>query len=225
MGKFIKDDGDNISTPIGRLSWCYIFSEDPRQKPNDDNKFKVTLMLPKNKKALETLGLNPKQEKAILADVETFIKESREFSAEKTRAKFGSKWKGKRWDPILDGDSEKNIAASENNANFWLVRVKTKYKPTVVDKDLNDILTDDSPEGLYSGCWARLKLGWYTYDGENSGFSYGLGYHIKKVANDEEFKGGQSAEEAWDDDVEDLDIEDADFDNDDLDTDDDDDLE
>ena len=217
MGKFIKDDGADISTPVGRFSWCYIFSEDPKQKPKDDQKYKVTLMLPKNKKALASLGLNPKQEAAVLKDVEVFVKETKEFAAEKSRGKFGAKYKGKRWNPILDGDSDQNIAASENNANFWLIRTKSKFKPTVVDRNMNPITTDENPEGLYSGCWGRLKLGYYCYDGENAGFAFGLGFHIKKVANDEEFAGGQSAEEAFDDGVEDLDIEDADFDNDDLD--------
>lgn len=222
MGKFIKEGpkGVEISTPVGRLSWTFIFSEDPRQKPNDANKYKTTIMLPKNEKALESLGLNSNQVAKVLRSVEEFVEEFKAHCSKVAEARFQSKWKKTRWLPMLDGDDLTDTW--EGNANFWVIRTKSKFKPTVIDKGGDKIETDANPEGLYSGCWARIKLSTYAYDVDgNRGVAAGLGFFIQKQANDDEFGTATSTESAFDDDVEDLDISDSDFDSDDLDEDDD----
>lgn len=221
MGRFIKEGpkGIEISTPVGRLSWTFIFSEDPRQKPNDQNKYKTTIMLPKNEKALDSLGLNPKQVAKVLADVNEFVEEFKAHCESIAKPRFGAKWQKTRWCPMLDGDDLTDTW--EGNANFWIIRTKSKFKPTVIDKNRETIDTDANPEGLYSGCWARIKLSTYCYDVDgNKGVAAGLGFFIQKQANDDEFGTATSTEEAFDDDVEDLDIADSDFDSDDLDDDD-----
>ena len=221
--KFVTED--KITSPIGRLSWVFVHKEDPKQKPNDQSKYKLTIMLPKNAEALKSLGLNPKQNKAILAEVEQFKKEYEAEAMNVAEAKFKKKAKATRWNPMLDGDDMTDTW--EGNANFYIIRTKSKFQPTVIDKNKKPIETDDDPEGLYSGCWARIHLSLYPYDVDgNRGVAAGLGGFIKKIANDEAFgKGGANADDAFDDDLDDeLDIDDDAFDDDDLDADDDDDL-
>jgi hypothetical protein len=224
MGKFVKEDGDrmDITTPICRTSWLFIHKEDPKQneKKPDPFKHKVTFMLPKNEKALESLGLNPKQVKGILDEVKVFKKELEDEAKKVAEARFKAKWKSTRWNPLLDGDKDKNgnegpLSGWEGNSNFWILRTKSKFLPTVIDKDKKAIETDDYPEGLYSGCWVRGKISLYPYDVDgNKGVAAGLGFFIKKIANDEQFKGGggtESAGKAFED--SDLDdIDDSDFD-------------
>jgi len=219
--KFVTED--KITSPIGRLSWVFIHKEDPKQKPNDAAKYKLTIMLPKNEAALASLGLNPKQNKAILAEVEQFKKEFEKEAMTVATAKFKAKAKATRWNPMLDGDDEKLSATWEGNKGFYIIRCKSKFQPTVIDRHKKPIECDDNPEGLYSGCWARIHLSLYPYDVDgNKGVAAGLGFFIKKIANDEAFGKGANADDAFDDDLDDeLDMDDGEFDNDDLDDDDD----
>jgi len=205
--KYVDNSGQytEITTPIGRMSWLYIHNEDPKQKEGDDKKHKLTIMLPKNAKALESLGVNKKQAQAMLKEVEIFKKEFEAEAMEVGKARFKNKVLGTRWNPLLDGDDPKVLASFEGNANFYIIRAKTKFMPTVIDKNKNPIETDDCPEGIYSGCWGRVKLSLYAYgvDG-NNGVGAGLGFFIKKIANDAQFPtgggGGGNADSAFDDD-------------------------
>lgn len=226
MSKFVKKAENGkyvIETPLARLSWVFIFREDPNMEAGDDFKWRMTMMFPKNAKALKSLGTNKVQTAKILADVEVFRKEIQAMGKDLAEARFGAKWNKKRWDPMLDGDAL--VDSFEGNADFWLLRVKTKFEPRVSDKNGVAIDSQDAPEGLYSGCWARAFLGAYAYEAKtNAGVSCGLGKIIRKIANDEEFtSGGDSEDPEFSDDLDDLDIDDADFDDDAVDADDEDD--
>lgn len=223
--KFIKENGDytEITSPIGRLSWVYVFEKNKKDKDSDKPARSLTIMLPKNEKALESLGLNKKQSAGMLAEVAQFKEEFEAEAMKVATAKFKAKAKATRWNPMLDGDSDKNTASFEHNANFWLIRCKTYLDVKVIDKKKDPIIDQEYPHGLFSGCWARVKLSLYTYDVDgNKGVAAGLGFFIKKIANDEEFKGGASAENAFDDDDELDDIGSLDADDDAFDDDDDD---
>ena len=219
MGQFVKENGEymEITTPVSRTSWVFIHKEDPKHREGDPAKHKMTVMIPKNKKAYESLGLNPAQVKKHLAEVKTF---KSEFEAEAQRvaeAKFKSKWNSTRWNPMLDGDIDKfgnegALSGWEGNKNFYIIRCKTQFMPNVIDKNKEPIETDECPEGIYSGCWVRAKLSLYPFDVDgNKGVAAGLGFAIKKLANDEQFKSGGSAEDAFEDNDLD-DIDDSDFD-------------
>lgn len=213
-----------ITTPIGRLSWVFIHREDPKQKEGDANKHKLTIMLPKNAKAVESLGVNKKQAAAMIAEVETFKKQFEAEAKKCAEGRFKSKWQKTRWNPLLDGDEMTD--SWDGNANYYIIRAKTKFMPTVIDKNKNPIETDEAPEGIYSGCWARIKLTLYGYDVDgNKGVAAGLGFFIKKIANDEEFTGTASADDAFDDDDDLDDIGSLDTDDDAFDDDDDEELE
>lgn len=64
--------------------------------------------------------------------------------------------------PLLDGD-DKALENNEFYGNFY-INASTKFKPGIVDKDLNSI-TD--PEQVYSGCYGRVSLNFYPYRQED----------------------------------------------------------
>ena len=147
---------EKILTPVGRTSWVSVFG-DGDEKEQGEAKYKLTLMLPQNKAALETLGLNPAQTKKHLKEVEDFIKLLQGECSELAKSKFQKKWESTRWDPVIDGDEKKD--SFEANENFWLLRAKSKFAPKVTKPRATDgFITDgddDQKDGFYSGCWAQ----------------------------------------------------------------------
>ena len=210
---------ETYPSPIGRVSWAFVFG-DGDEKEKGPSKYKLTLMLPKNKKAISHLGLNPAQQKKLLRETDEFVALIREESEELAKANFKKKWGSTRHDPILDGDDKAESFAG--NANFWLIRMKTKFKPKVSSPKKSDgYITDgneDDKDGFYSGCWARAVTSLYTYNTDgNAGVAVGLG-HIQKAYNDEPF--GSSGGDEFSEDIEELDIDESDFNDDDGDIDD-----
>lgn len=209
---------ETYNSPIGRISWAFVFGEGD---PDADTpaKYSITLMLPKNKKAIQHLGLNPAQQKKILVETEAFVAQIRQEGETMAKAQFKKGWEGTRWNPVLDGDEQ----TWDGNANFWLLRAKTKFKPKVSQPKKSDGLIVDGDEdpltGFYSGCWARAVLSLYKYANKsNKGIALGLGF-VQKAYNDEAFTSGGVE---FDDDIEDLEPDQDDFagsgdDNDDLD--------
>jgi len=200
---------EKIQTPIGRVSWAFVFGEGDEQEEGP-SKYKMTLMLPQNKAALESLGLNPAQEKKTLAEVEKFIAKLQSECKELAKATFKKKWENTRWDPVLDGDEKES--SWEGYKNFWLLRAKSKYPPQVTKpKATEGFITngdDDEKTGFYSGCWARCFISIFAYDFKGKkGISLGLG-GIQKAYNDERFESGG---DKFDSDIEELNETSADF--------------
>ena len=198
-------------SPIGRVSWAFVFGAGDDGE-NGAAKYKLTLMLPKHKDAIKHLGLNPAKVKALLREVDEFVELIREQAEESAKGRFKTKYTTSRFDPVIDGDEKADSFAG--NANFWLLRMKTKFKPKVsAPKKSDGYITDgndDEKDGFYSGCWARVQTSLYTYDTDgNRGVAVGLG-HIQKAWNDEPFATGGAEFEG---DVEDLDIDESDFGN------------
>lgn len=200
---------DKILTPIGRTSWVSVFG-DGDEEEKGEAKYKMTLMLPQNKAALESLGLNPAQEKKILKEVEAFIETIQKECKDLAKSRFQKKWENSRWDPVLDGDEKKS--SFEANENFWLLRAKTKFKPKIAKPRATDgFITDgddDDKDGFYPGCWARCFMSLYSYDFQGKkGIGFGLG-GIQKAYNDERFEGSG---DVFDSDIEELNDTDGDF--------------
>lgn len=196
---------EQTTTPIGRASWVFIHKEGD-EKEKGPAKYKLTLMLPKNREAIKHLGLPKAKEEAWLEKVEDFVKIVRKDSKKMCQGKWEKKWDQARFDPVLDGDDK--VSSFEGNANFWLLRAKTKFKPKLLapkkaDGQLEDGDTDPST-GFCAGCWCRIALSSYLYDVDgNKGVGLALGF-VQKAYKDEEFSAGGITPE------DDIDLEDVD---------------
>jgi hypothetical protein len=194
--------GTKILTPIGRVSWSYVFGEGDPEKAAKRGKpvWSMTLMLPKNADAVKSLGLAPAKVKVLLKEVEDFRNQVMAEGKELCTAQF-KKLAGVRWNPILDGDEkagdEDESGGWEGNKNFWLIRLNSTFKVQVRAARASDGLIEDGntdpTSGFYSGCWARCYVSFskpYNVDG-NKGISLYLGT-IQKAYNDSPF--GQDAD-------------------------------
>ena len=178
---------DRILTSIGRFSWAYMASEgDPKE--SGPNKFKCTLMLPKTLDAVASLGLNPEQSKALLAEAKKCKAEIEAAAKAMAEAKFED-LDNVRWNPVLDGD--KKAKKQPANKGFWLVRSKTQYQPAITNPEGDgkiDPEDTDIQTGFYNGCWGRVFVQPYTYSvNGNDGVALGLG-SVQKAYNDERFQ-------------------------------------
>lgn len=116
------------------------------------------------------------------------------------------KWPKNLRSPFKDGN-EKNL---ENYVDMTVIEARTKLKPGIVDRDLNEIM--DAKE-VYAGCWGRATLTCYAYDNAgNRGVSFGL-QNVQKVKDDKAFSGKKNAKDDFDK-IEGLD-DDEDYNNDD----------
>ena len=74
--------------------------------------------------------------------------------------------------------------------NINVINVKSKDRPQIVDRNLQDII---DPEEIYSGMYARFSLTFYPYSFNNMrGISVAMG-NIQKVADGERFSGKTKA--------------------------------
>lgn len=89
--------------------------------------------------------------------------------------------------PIKDGDVEKS--EDKDYSNHYFINTSAKYKPGIVDINLNEIT--DTKE-IYSGCYVRCALSFYPYKQEEN---YGIGCSIDNIQKlaDGEILGRSSA--------------------------------
>lgn len=73
--------------------------------------------------------------------------------------------------PVKDGDMEMD---NEIYKNHYFINLSSKWQPQVV----NDKLEDIKPEEVYSGCYGRVSINFYTY---NSGGRRGIGCSLGNV--------------------------------------------
>lgn len=93
--------------------------------------------------------------------------------------------------PFRDGDTDDTISGYDGYAGMIAVRATSRFKPQIVDQDLNDII--DQKE-FYPGCWARATLLAFAYSNVGKGVSFGL-QNIQKLDDDENLAGRRSAYE------------------------------
>ena len=103
---------------------------------------------------------------------------------------------GETLSPIKDGDvtvNKKGIPLKEKNpeyAGHYIIRVNSSDRPVVVDKNRQEII--DS-KVVYGGCFCKVNINAYTYDGELSqGVTIGLN-GVQKWADGESFGAGRPA--------------------------------
>ena len=103
-------------------------------------------------------------------------------------AKWGGKLPPKLKNPLRDGDEEKD---DENYAGCWFINANSNENrpPKIVDRHCNDVLDQ---EEVYSGCYANVKVGLFSYSASgNRGIGAGL-ETIQKVRDGERLSGGNN---------------------------------
>ena len=83
------------------------------------------------------------------------------------------------------------------------INANSQRKPSIVDKDLNPIMTQ---EEFYSGCYGRASINFYAFNVQSKGVAAGLN-NLQKLEDGEMLAGGSTADEdfggdnAWDDEL------------------------
>lgn len=89
---------------------------------------------------------------------------------------------------LRDGDTERDSPEFEGH---FFINATSKFKPGIVDKDLNPIL---SREEFYSGCFGRASINFYGYaKNGNKGIAASLN-NLQKLRDGDPLSGGASAE-------------------------------
>lgn len=169
-----------------RFSFVHIFEPDVPQDGGDP-KYSITLLIPKSDTA--TLG---KIKVAMEAAREAFVQKN---GANSLPAKPNH--------TLRDGDGTK-----DNGDDFgpeckgcYVLRVKSKQKPVIVDAFRNEIT---NPAEVYSGCYGRAAIKFFGYNTKGSkGLSASL-LSIQKLSDGEPFGTVGSADD-FDDDYKDAD--------------------
>lgn len=172
----------------GKVRFCYANVFEPTAMNDGDTpKYNICILIPKS------------DEKTINA-----VKKAIEAAKQAGKAKIADK-SGKipstLKTPLRDGDEERGDDPTFENMFF--INANTTRKPTIVDKDLNPIM---SKEEFYSGCYGRASINFYAYNVSSKGIAAGLN-NLQKLEDGEMLAGGSSAEEDfggennWDDDL------------------------
>lgn len=160
----------------GNVRFSYLTVFKPRGfSAEDPEKYSVVLLIPKKDKKTVT-----KIKKAIADE----LLEGQE--------KF---WKGKKpanlWNPLRDGDEEKDPDEHPEYAGMYFLTAKSDIKPILLGPDGEEVF--DQSE-LYSGCWGRANLSFFCFNNKTKGVGVGLNA-LKKTKDDTPFGGGMSRDE------------------------------
>lgn len=194
-------DNGSIITPRGKLLYPALLEpEIPRgEKDESRAKYNLTLLIPKSADI-----------KPLLDAVKAVVDENLTAAQQKTT-------KVKK--PFIKVSAEETPrvvamieAAGLNPDDFsCLIRMSTKFKPTVVGPDAKTAIKDESE--IYGGRYARVEMNFFfwTHPTGGTGISAGLN-HVQLLENDTPFErvgggaasfeavdvqGGQSAEDVF----------------------------
>ena len=101
--------------------------------------------------------------------------------------------------PLRDGDAEH--PGEPEYAGCWFLNANSPFRPKVVDKDMNPVL---SQEEVYSGAYGRAAISFYAFNNSgNRGIACGLNGLMK--CREGEPLGGRPSAEAMFSDLEEID--------------------
>ena len=168
----------------GKVRFCYVNVFEPTALNDGDTpKYNICILIPKSD--TKTLG-------AIRNAIEAAKTAGKSKLADKN-GKIPSTIKL----PLRDGDEERSDDPAYEGMMF--INANSTRKPTIVDKDLNPIM---SQEEFYSGCYGRASINFYAFNSNgNKGIACGLN-NLQKIADGEPLGGKSRAEDdfATDDD-------------------------
>lgn len=172
----------------GKVRFCYVNVFEPTALNDGDTpKYNICILIPKSD--IKTLS-------AIHKAIEAAKTAGKSKLADKN-GKIPSTIKI----PLRDGDEERSDDPAYEGMMF--INANSTRKPTVVDKDLNPIMTQ---EEFYSGCYGRASINFYAFNVQSKGIAAGL-QNLQKLEDGEMLAGGSTAEEdfggenQWDDDL------------------------
>lgn len=163
-----KKTSIKLLTPKFRASFVQVFTPKAHESAPDKPMYSLAMLF--DKKAQET----PEYKKLVAGIKEIIVKD------------FDGKVPQRFWNPLQKGDDKQY----QGYAGCMFMNAKSKEKPGIVDKDLNDII--DPPE-FYSGVYARATIQLFSFDNMgNKGIGVGL-QNIQKLADGESLTGRTKA--------------------------------
>ena len=173
---------DNINTKIitgkVRLSYAHVW-EPQAVDDGDEKKYSTAILIPKS-------------DKETLKKIKTVVDALKETAKAKYNGKLPSNFKT----PLRDGDDER--PDDEVYAGHYFLNASSKVKPGIAkpigkgaDGKIKFQEITDTTE-VYSGCYAKVSIGFYLFDVKGSkGIAAGLGNIVKM--QDGEFLGGRAS--------------------------------
>lgn len=165
---------ENQTTKVvtGKVRFSYLQVFQPAaMEEGQEKKYSVSLLIPKT-------------DTVTIAKINAAIEAARE----EAKAKNGGKLPARFELPLRDGDVER--PEDDAYAGHFFISAKSKTKPGLVDKDMNEII---DPEELYSGCYGRASINFYPFDkAGNRGVACGLN-NLQKLKDGEPLSGRTSA--------------------------------
>ena len=170
----------------GKVRFCYVNVFEPTALNDGDTpKYNICILIPKS---------DTKTLEAIRNAVEAAKTAGKSKIADKN-GKIPSTIKL----PLRDGDEERSDDPAYEGMMF--INANSTRKPTVVDKDLNPIM---SQEEFYSGCYGRASINFYAFNVQSTGSAAGR-QNLQQLEDGEMRAGGSTADEdfggenQWDD--------------------------
>ncbi len=166
----------NLVTGKVRFSYMAVF--EPRKTPNGDEKYSVTLLIPKS-------------------DVDTYqriVNAINQCLQENLADKFKGVMPANPNLPIYDGDGLRQSGEPFGTEckGHWVINAKSNSAPEIVDSNGNPII---SKTEIYSGCYGRASIRFYAYNQNgNKGVGCGLG-NIQKLEDGQPLDGRTTAAE------------------------------
>lgn len=136
-----------------RLNFAHIGKPNPKPKKPGLIQYSVCAMIPKSDKE----GIRK-------------FEEAFQIALEESKSIWGGKIPANLKHPLRDGDENRRQYPEFKDMMFF--NANTMFKPHVFDADRNEIL---DPTAIYSGCYGRLNIGFYSYaNSNNNGIGVGL---------------------------------------------------
>lgn len=162
----------------GKVRFSYLFVFEPRALESGEQKYSVTLLIPKSDTNTYTKIIN-----AMNLAID-----------ENVAGVFGGIKPANPKMPLYDGDGLRPSGEpfGEECKGCWVITASSNEKPEIVDAALNPIMSKNE---LYSGCYGRASLNFFAYNKNgNKGVGCGL-MNIQKLEDGQSLTGRTTAAE------------------------------
>ena len=166
-----------------RFSYCNLFQpKPPRNQPNADPKFSVTVLVPKSNTAAKAL-IDQAINQAIADGISNV---------------WGGKQPAQLDICVHDGDGVRPSDGEPYGAEckgMWVFTAgcKAERPPFVVDGNVQPII---DPTQVYSGAWGNISVGFFPYNNTKKGIGCGLN-GVQKVRDDTPLGSTVTAQDAF----------------------------